>query len=449
MTDDREVERMLREVLAARADRAPDGTDLAERILHEAALRPVETLPRPHRWRTWTLPLVAAGAVAAVVLGALVIVHLQPTPVQSGPEASGRPHTVPSGATPPGGPSASVTDSAVIDGIPNLTNFVAVGMTFIGPDSGWVLGSADCLNGSPGPCTAMARTKHSSLWTQVRNPPVNVPGVKNCAEPCATDVRFADTKVGYAFGPNALVMTTDGGVTWATEPGGAYALETLDGNVIRVVADHSGCPGPCNVSVQLSALGSKKWTTVRLPGGTVDGSSVSLSRTGSAAVLAVFHGTAADPQPATLYASTDDGHHWAKQDDPCPFLNRGVGQELTTAADGSASMLCVDQSQQAVATFSVDGAHYAPGPLFTLDGGSAGSLAAASATTFIVSAGRGFYRTTDRGEHWTLVLRDTTSGGLAQCGFQSAADVHCVSNDGRKLYASDDAGAHWTATPVS
>ena len=452
MTDDMEVERLLREVLAARAERAPDGAQsaaLADRILHEASLRPIEAPRSPRTWRAWGLPLVAAGAVAAVAVTLLVVADLRTTTVHQSPVASGPVSHPPVVSSPAPAVSATVSARVQPDSVKNLTNFVADAMTFVGPDTGWVLGSADCLSG-PGRCTAMAHTTYGSMWSKVLNPPVNVPGVNDCAAPCATQLRFADAEIGYAFGPDTLVMTTDGGAHWSTQPGGAYALETLDTNVIRVVADHSGCPGPCNVQVEYAPNGGTKWTPVHLPGAPVDASGVTLSRTGSAAYLFVSFGSAANPQPALLFVSADDGHTWTRHQDACTGLGAWMARELTTSADGSVSLLCADAADQhqAITTSTDDGAQFAAGPAFQLDGGPSGSLAAASATTFVVSAGNGLYRTTDAGATWKLVLRDP-SAGTAQCGFQTGTDAHCTSNDGRTLYASSDAGAHWARTPVS
>lgn len=452
MTDDMEVERLLREVLAARAERAPDAAEsavLAERILHEAALRPIEAPPSSRTWRTWGLPLVAAGAVAAVAAAVLVATHLRTTTVHQTPAASG-PASRPPAVSSPVAP-LSVTASTYMqpEAVKNLTNFVASAMTFVGPNSGWVLGSADCLRG-PGRCTAMAHTTFGSLWSKVLNPPVNVPGVNDCSSPCATQLRFADDKIGYAFGPDTLVMTTDGGAHWSTQPGGAYALETLDQNVIRVTAGHSGCPGPCNVQVEYAANGGTKWTPVHLPGEPINAAAVTLSRTGSAAYLWVSTGNAGNPRPAQVFVSTDDGHSWNRHDDPCSTLGSWVSQELTTAADGSVSVLCStpDDEHQAIMTSSDDGAQFSAGHAFQLDGGASGGLAAGSATTFVVSAGKGLYRTSDGGTTWKLVLAGSGHQD-AQCGFQSGTDAHCAGADGAKLYVSHDAGAHWTLTPVS
>ena len=55
--------------------------------------------------------------------------------------------------------------------------------------------------------------------------------MKNCAGPCVKHLRFANDRVGYAYGDDALFMTNDGGRSWSPEKGGAILLESLDKNV--------------------------------------------------------------------------------------------------------------------------------------------------------------------------------------------------------------------------
>src|SRR6266568_265110 len=81
-----DFERALRASLAENARHAPDGDDLAERII-DAADHPRHVSDphriHPSRWRGWTLPLIAAGSVAAVVaaiVGAAQLHHTTASP---------------------------------------------------------------------------------------------------------------------------------------------------------------------------------------------------------------------------------------------------------------------------------------------------------------------------------------------------------------------------------
>ncbi len=69
MNDHTDIEAALRASLAAHAKAAPAAGTLPERIVAEVDhLSPAQPPRRPRQWRTWTLPLVAAGAVAAVAV---------------------------------------------------------------------------------------------------------------------------------------------------------------------------------------------------------------------------------------------------------------------------------------------------------------------------------------------------------------------------------------------
>ena len=115
----------------------------------------------------------------------------------------------------------------------------------------------------------MVRTTDGGVtWHGMKPPPsANVPMLV-CEDPCIQDIRFATDQIGYAYGPSAFFMTTDGGVTWQRAPGGADALETLDGNVIRVVDQvGGGCVPGCDYNVETAPIGSTtRGTSVDLAG---------------------------------------------------------------------------------------------------------------------------------------------------------------------------------------
>jgi photosystem II stability/assembly factor-like uncharacterized protein len=460
MTDQPDIQAALRASLAERARHAPPGGPVAQRVIAD-----VERLPggsrsprrRDPRWRAWTLPLVAAGSVAAVAAALVGANQFRHNAAPDRPVAPATSHLPTPSAQPPTPSQPAPTTIAPSPAAPGpsvLTNFRATDLTFVSDEHGWALGSADCLNGT-GTCSAMERTTDGGkTWQAVRNPPANV-GEGCAAGPCVAHLRFANDQIGYAYGQAALFMTTDGGATWRQEPGGAEALETLDGNVIRLVSDHSGCPGPCNLRVQLAPIGSAGWNTVTLPGGVVDAGSVSLARTGSHAFVEVYTGHAGSSTPAPLYTSSDDGQSWTRRADPCAQFGGTaneaptVTRELTTAADGSLSVLCRDGNSQVIATSADAGAHFASGPRFTLGAsGIVGELAAPSNTVVLVAAGDGVYRSTDRGQSWRRVIADASSGG-GSCSFGSLTVGRCVSNDHRTIWTTRDAGLTWSADTFS
>ncbi len=267
MTD---LEERLRAELRHHAERAPGAAPLAEQII--AAAR---TQPRPlgrRGWPTWSMPLLAAGAVAAIVTGVFVgvaqikhsadpgvpgigthaptLTNPAPTPLTStaapSPSTSVPVVPPPNRSTPPN-TSHSPTST-------ELAGVQLLDVTFASEDHGVALASADCVSG-PGTCTALLRTTDGTTWQSMPGARFNVPGVNGCADPCVTHLRYATDDIGYAFGPSAFYVTTDGGRDWARQPGGATELETLNGYVLRVRTDGASCPA-CGLLQRSSVRGT-------------------------------------------------------------------------------------------------------------------------------------------------------------------------------------------------
>lgn len=456
--DDFDIERELRASLAEHARQAPDGARLAERIIAETD-RPRAVREPRSRWRGWTLPAIAAAAVAAVV-GAVVGVgqlhrpeahtarQTTPTVTSPAPVTTHESHQPPVSSTPP---SVATSTGSTLSPIPHA--FRVADLTFVGADEGWALGSGQCLDGSPGRCVSIIHTVDGGQsWANVQTPPADVGKGASCpsAKPCISHLRFADDQVGYAYGPTSLFMTTDGGQHWASQSGGADALETLSGNVIRIT-DNCGCSPGATYAVQVAATGSSAWQPVKLPGGPVTGDSVSLSRTGNDAYLAVYQNPAggAGSAHSTLFASSDNGKHWVSRSEPCRQASGGAaGGEvdsaaLTTATDGSVVVACVPRggSTSTVAT-STDA-----GRVFTPSGGTLPSLpdavGAPSRQTLLCSTAAGLYRSTGGGR-WQLAVASPSSGGVTFLGFENTSTGRWVTGDGSAIWTTTDAGASWT-----
>ncbi|MCL2780752.1 MAG: hypothetical protein FWD74_04575 [Actinomycetia bacterium] len=505
------IERRLRDSLARHAEDAPRGADLAERIIASAQRNGAvgwSGATALRRWRAWLMPLIAAVSVAAVVGGLFAAGALgdsnnpstalgPASTAPTGPTAGSAPPTAPvtTGGAPSSGPvltpspdaSGEVAPDTAATSRPGATSapvaptgagagaggdvpkqLYLTDTTFVGADEGWALGTGLCLDGSGKRCATMIHTGDGGAsWASVPNPPANVEdpfGV--CAAPCVSHLRFATDRIGYAYGPDVLFMTTDG-QTWVEQPGagvaagttgaGAVALETLDGNVIRVSAPQLPCPAPgCQLRVQIAAIGSTSWSQVTLPGRTATGDDVSLTRVGSAAYLLDLGDTA-----AALYSSTDDGRRWVSQGDPCAKQQAGASANwLTSAADGSVTLLC---SQRGGA-----------GTYFTLtstDGGAsfrAGSAApagtvfvgASSATVLLATDQLYLYRSANGGASWRRVaavpgaqakIGTSYAAGISPTpiGFESATTGRWIYNwgdrDGAAIWTTTDAGLTWTS----
>jgi photosystem II stability/assembly factor-like uncharacterized protein len=442
-----DIERALRASLERHAHQAPPADLLAERVIARAGSAPVASRPRGAAWRAWLLPALASAAVVAVVLGVAV----------AGLQHHGGPAAPPPGAsrsvsvTPPPSPTPTPVHSRPPANAVGLHNFRAIDLTFYGPDQGWALGTSDCLSG-PGRCSAMVHTTDGVHWRSMRNPPGNV-GPLGCTAPCVSHVRFATPQIGYAYGPQVFEMTVDGGKHWAPQEGGAVALETLSGNVIRVIAQ-PGCPPGCTYQVDIAPIGSRHWTPVPLPGAAGPGAGVILARSGHDAYLADLGNPAGGASArAVFWTSSDDGQHWTRHDDPCPTA-RGADQvvttSLTTAADGAVVVSCVDRATQAgaVAVSTNGGRSFTVRSTFTSAGASL--VGAASARTIFVMSDV-LYRSTDGGMSFRRVQQNSQGPlGASWIGFEDAAvgrilepDANVSDAGARTIWTTYDAGQHW------
>ncbi|WP_375480787.1 WD40/YVTN/BNR-like repeat-containing protein [uncultured Jatrophihabitans sp.] len=453
MTDDgrdaarARAEEALRVSLERNARNAPRADLLAEQVIRHAAGSP----PRraPFRWRTWALPVLAAGGVAAVVLGLAATGDLTRQANRPGNSPTVSHHVPNSGSsTPTPNPtSGTTTDHAVPVNTVGLHEFRAVDLTFVGANQGYALGTAKCVR-KAGTCSAIVRTGDGVHWTDTTadgsgfDTPFNIES-GSCQRRCVSHIRFATEDIGYVYGRSALFVTTDGGADWTRQAGGADALETLKNNVIRVVGQ-GGCPPGCAYAVQVAKLGSSAWTDVTLPPGG-RGVFADLSRTGDDAFL-LDGGNAAGGASAraTLFESHDDGAHWSAHDDPCPRVAAGdeiVAQDLTTAGDGTVAVTCLDRMKltSSVAVSTNRGAsfvdHQLPGKMPQL-------VAAASSGRLLVNTDA-LYRSTDSGQSFHKVQDGPTSPSWI--GFENATTGRAVTDGGRRIWTTTDAGAHWSS----
>jgi photosystem II stability/assembly factor-like uncharacterized protein len=460
-----DLETRLRATLAEHATQAPPGAALAERILAEVEA-PARVLRPRHGWRTWTTPLLAAGAVAAVVAAVVGIQsdrHTASPPPGPAVSQSGVPAPAVSSPTPTPSPSTAVPTSTptatLVPGAPTthpriptnaigLAHFEAIDTTFIGTNDGWALGSADCLDGSGQPCASMVHTTDGGqTWHSMPNPPGNVP-LLTCEAPCFTNIRFATDQIGYAYSSKSLYMTTDGGQTWADQHGSADALETLDQNVIRVSLEQVSGDGLDKAAIYTAPVGGSTWAEASIPAEYYS-SGVQLVREGHTAVVLDNHLIAhagAIPQ-ADLLVSANDGRSWTARTVPCP--DRLGLTQIAAGTDGSLSALCAGQSTQLVVATapSVTGA-FAVSEALPIQNDPTGQLSdigALNASTLFVSGSDGLYRTTDGGKDWQRVV--AVAGDNANYrggpGFEDAHTGRWLTANGRKIWTTHDGGASW------
>lgn len=454
---DSSVERALRASLAAQARQAPNGSGLPERILAAVDSPPPELLEQPRRWVGWALPAVAAAAaVAAVAVGISVVGNSGKPGVPTadkdhshrfGGNLHGSTLAVPTHVTTP--PSTGTASAPESVGVPNVR---VRDLTFAGTNDGWALATATCQTGR---CTELLRTHDGTHWSRLAAPPFRYPAVAH--------IRFATDAIGYAFGPGGFFMTTTGGRTWQRQPGGALALETLDGNVVRVIAHGTGCPAYCHVQVETAAIGSPTWTVAPIPESvpnSLGGYGISFARGGSDVYLLSLGHPAGGSSRAysTLYRSTDDGHTWQSMGEPCPQVTREVDSLVIGAGMGDrVSVLCMTRQPHYgrlfVATSTDAGSHFTahgllPKSLTNAVFGAPDTTLVGDPSTVLAlagidgGAGPALLLSDDGGATWQLA-RDVP-GGVTFVGFENSQVGRVVAQHGRSIWTTRDGGRTWT-----
>lgn len=469
--DDLDIERLLRSTLSERARQLPPGTQLAEQIIAEADHpRAVREVRGPRRWRGWTLPAVAAGSVAAVVAIVIGLAQVHQShknaadhrsPATTHPQAtsgstarfSGNSTSNGSGSGESSGsaaPSASTVEPTSTPAAgqaggpvgPVGPHFQAVDLTFAGDQDGWALGTSGCLNGTPGRCPTILHTADGGTeWGSIQIPtPLIAPG---CGSECVTNLRFANADVGYAFGPDALYMTTDGGATWGTNQGDTKYLEVADGTALRVAGGE----------LQIAEVGSEQWQAAAVPP-TAQSVKQLVRSSHDAYALSVSKTAASTGAAQSVIASTDDGKTWADRGDPCqpePALSPG---QLVAGADGSLTVVCQDSPVSKTVTptrsvvTSTDGGKTFSDPV-ALPATAQDVRFAAASSSVLFYVDKQLHRSTDSGRSWAIVSPDpvatSQSSPIVFLGFETPDTGRLVTGGSSTIWMTTDSGADWNS----
>jgi photosystem II stability/assembly factor-like uncharacterized protein len=425
-----------------------------------------ELIKRRARRRKYRRLAVTAGAAAVIVAAAVTVPQMVNLPVLNptiaagvGANARTSPPT-PSGAASAAASSATPVPSHVAAPVP--ANFQPTSVTFIGTDTGWVIGQA----GTPGHCatqycTSMARTDDAGkTWTGVPAPRTG-PGEGASG---VSQVRFLDTRDGWAFGP-ALYATHDGGHTWSAVGTNGLRVTDLETVGDRAFALFASCAG----TGAAFAIGCTSYTLYSSPASADDWTPVGPATsglTGSAASL-VLHGTRGYllAPDGMLYAGPVTGSApWQQvKEIPCPVGTPLAGGQptgaLLAAADAADLVLVCASStapgpQQAKHVFtSADGgiAWQNAGTAPAL--GLATSVAATPAGTTVLATGQGIDVQPAGSPAWQAAALDGTppAGGFGYVGMTTDSQgVALPANPAAgTVWFTYDGGKTWTPSPVS
>jgi hypothetical protein len=397
---------------------------------------------RARRRKATRAAAAAAGAAAVIAVIAtvprLVITQLNvgPGPASSGAAAGNTSPAVPSprhhaSATPSTVPSSTPATPALP---PAPGNFQATSVTFVGADTGFVLGQAG-IPGQCGPprkyiCTSIAgTTDHGGTWHGVKAPVTGAP-----AGPAGvSQVRFYNTSDGWAFGPQ-LWATHDGGQHWKHIDTHGLRVTTLEAAGQRVFAVWAQCSGAgpdfaadCTSSALYSASpGSNQWAPV--PGA---GPGYSLSGTAGSAALVL--------SPSRGYLLAPDGTLLSG-----PVASAGTWQPVTSTGTGSTS--------PSPGTASPSPAPCEPGPA-QADGQPSGALLAGTTSSRLVlvcpspatgaTQAKPVYTSADNGQQWQQVGTAPAAGTATSVAGTAAGTIVLATTAG--LQVSTNGGTSWAA----
>jgi photosystem II stability/assembly factor-like uncharacterized protein len=389
--------------------------------------------PRGPRRRSEALAFLAAAAVAAAVVAIIVLNVGTGTPRRT--SASAGASTSHSSTAASSTTTATITQTIrpiISTSVPLPAHFYPQSFTAISELTWWLLGSVPCLSGQSGTCVGILRTSDGGrTFSAVRGP--------NAAASTYSQVRFADSKNGFAYGPD-LYATHDAGTTWnqVDVSGRVTDLAISGGEAYAVVATGTGNSG----RLMRSPVGEDQWSTVTAAGEVSGG----LWVLGSEVIIQSGNGGG---YGSDVLVSQDGGGGFSRQPAPsaglpCAFQAQSPQVIWAHCVTGTESG--VWHSSDYVTGFKpVRGSGLPPLP-------NSAVFAAASDTTAMVGYQQ-LYRTSDAGQTWTPV----GPSGIAEwtyLGFTDATHgvaigyVGSIAAGNQRLFYTTDAGQSYHLVPL-
>jgi hypothetical protein len=417
-----------------------------------------------------------SAAVAAAVAGAVVVVPRVATSVlhvnqnsANGAAAAGP--TSPTAHASRGNIGSGADSTGTPTPVPTVTppppvpqNFRPTSATFVGLNTGWVIGQAGvqgkCFTAY---CTSIARTSDAGkTWTGVPAPKTGYPdGASGVGQ-----IRFLDENNGWAFGPQ-LYATTDGGQTWAEQDTGGKRVTALETVGHRAFAIFATCTGTgvgfaaqcTQFSLYSSLKGASDWTPVTGAGNLSDGgqnSSASLVLTSTKGYLLAPDGS--------LYTGPVDGTgSWQQvSSDPAgsvtcsPGAAQADGQPsgalLTTANGARAVLACTMPGGGAnVFTSADEGAAWRQAG--TVSGGRVTTAATQAGGLIVLSTSNGIEVSNNNGQSWQASAAGSSGppGGFGWVGMTSPTQGVALPADPfqHTAWFTFDGGQTWQPQAVS
>jgi photosystem II stability/assembly factor-like uncharacterized protein len=317
--------------------------------------------------------------------------------------------------------------------------------TAVSLDEWWLLGTAHCLSG-PGSCGAIVRTTDGGArFAGIPSPPVGAADV--------TQLRFADPRDGYAFGPE-LWATTDGGSSWSqvTTPGTVTELEVADGEAYALACTSSSASCQ-SMELLRSPVGTRHWQVISTPTALSYYSQFALSGPNLYLLAGSDH--------QVLMYSANQGASFGNRTFPC---HPGLNCSVTAAADGTATLWSAAATGTEAGALVSDNGGVTWRVASPTKAGFPNSLGLAAASSSVALAWPGeqvnhgfpaaLERTTNAGKSYSAVLASSRS--VSWAGFSDPSRAYALVaalGDGTRgpnhLFESTHGGALWHEVAIT
>ena len=392
---------------------------------------------------------------AAAALGLAALAACQPpssvdaSAHQTGSTATRATARAVDGATPTPGATAAVP------GRPGSYSRAPLGVlaaTFISPRTGWALGVRSCHHRR---CRIELRktTDYGRRWFPVPAPPAPYAWPGSTPPGAVANVRFADERDGWAFGPG-LWSTHNAGRTWrevSLQGGLVQSLAAGGGRVIAAVAPPCSSSSQCGrYRVYSSPVTRDRWRP--LPGASGTGGGPTGPQVTVAAGMGFATGTALDygggvPQAMLLTGPADGSARWHRLSTPC-------SQRLSTTVQVAATpglfliLGCAGEpgagSQSKRAYASADGGQTWARLAGPPGVGYLGTVSITPAGTILLSGGRSdVWVSWDGGRRWHGTANTSPSMKLAYQGGETLSAAMTTDTQGFTIEPLTTGGKIW------
>jgi hypothetical protein len=323
-------------------------------------------------------------------------------------------------------------------------------VTFVGNHGGYlgaVLGQAPCRGVI---CTAMAGTgNYGGSWTKMGAPPAVPQRV--------SQVRFADPRDGWAFGP-ALYATHDGGATWRainTHGGEVVDLAAVGDRAFALIQKGSSprcapsAPTCSGFALYSAAVTSDRWTAISGGSGSgwpVNAGDLQLTQQGGYLLGG-----------SRIYAGPVTGQAWhAVRASAAPLCLTRPGRDYTRLlAPGRLTLylacgLAADYHKLVLYASGNGGRSWQALGTGPVPAGEARSLAVSPAGRLVLAAGNGLYFS-GSGRSWNLADGIAAGVGFRYVGMTTSRLGVAVpsSPSATQIFVTGDGGRTWRAHTIS